>query len=256
MHAYRNKSVILPTALLCVVAFGSLAVLSDFQYLGTKIACWREDTSACTRLGSIYFSPAAYNLDKAEFYFRKADALNPNATGILYYLGRIEFIRGDLNTSIFYMDRAIKIDADFEQAYYMRGLAEGYAGYFPQAIRDFQTYTSMAPDQWAGWNDLSFVYFKAGKFKEAEDTARAGLEIFPDNPWLNNALGVALLNQQKFQDAEAYLQAALARFEQLTLTEWGSAYPGNNPISYESGLLEAVESVKVNLTLLESTTAN
>jgi tetratricopeptide (TPR) repeat protein len=96
------------------------------------------------------------------------------------------------------------------------------------------------------------VYFSAGKYEEARDAALDGLKNGPDNMWLNNSLGVALLNLGDKEGAlEAFIIAEKSA-EKLTPADWGVSYPGNDPVMYESGLEETKASIHHNLHLLDA----
>ena len=93
------------------------------------------------------------------------------------------------------------------------------------------------------------MYFKNGQYNKSEATARSGLAVEPNNPWLENSLGVALLNQKKYGESVEHLEAALGIFKSMSAGEWGQAYTGNDPSLYPTGLKEAIKSIESNIAL-------
>ncbi|MDP2655313.1 MAG: tetratricopeptide repeat protein, partial [bacterium] len=117
---------------------------------------------------------------------------------------------------------------------------------------DFKEFLKWKPDSWAGHNDLAWIYFQEGKYKEARDTALSGLAIAPNNPWLLNSLGVALLNIGDKTGAKDAFTKALEILKTMNEESWGSAYPGNDPMIYGEGFTQMRESIEANLKLLDA----
>ena len=100
---------------------------------------------------------------------------------------------------------------------------------------------------WAGYNDLSWIYFQHGNFPAAEEIAVFGLGYAPENAWLHNSVGVAQLAQGKKAQARVHFKRALERLDQMTPDDWGIAYPGNDPTIYTEGLESMRQSIVHNL---------
>lgn len=72
------------------------------------------------------------------------------------------------------------------------------------------------PDLAVDWNNLSAVYERLERYGEAESSARRAMQLFatangfahPRMAWLHNALGFALLGQNRLDEAQAELDAA------------------------------------------------
>lgn len=201
-------------------------------------------------IGNYYFGGGAYDTEKAETYFRKALELDPTLAGPHYQLARIYFVRGDFYPAEIEIHKELELYPDFGRSYYVRGLIYGYSGRLPEAEADFEAFLEWKPESWAGNNDLAWIYFQEGKYAEARDTARAGLKIAPDNPWLLNSLGVALLNLRDEKGAKEAFIKALAVIGSMSEKDWGNAYPGNNPSIYGDGLDAMKASIERNLALI------
>jgi tetratricopeptide (TPR) repeat protein len=206
--------------------------------------------------GNYFFGGGAYDLEAAMRNYEWALRFeNSGNEPILYQIGRLYFIKGDLQGAVKTFNEQILADPTFMRSYYMRGLTYGYIGDYVQAAADFKKFIEWRPESWAAHNDLVWAYFLAGNYDAAENYARAGLLYNPKNPWLSNALGAILLNQKNYEEALLYLTDAHNGFATMTEDEWGQAYPGNNPEIYHRGLEATRQSVEDNIRLVEQALA-
>lgn len=207
-------------------------------------------------IGNYYFNvyrDGVYDLDKAAHYFKRALAMDPAVPGAWHQLARIDFLRGDLSNALTKINTQIELHGNSSIAsYYVRGLINGFMGNFGDAERDFLAFLSWNTKSWAAYNDLAWIYFSQGNYRDTETTAREGLALNPGNPWLLNSLGVALLNQEKKREAYAILVIALKESETLTLSDWHTAYPGNDPSLGDIGLKKMQQVIRRNLALAEA----
>lgn len=199
--------------------------------------------------GSYYLHTNAYDLDAAQAYYEKAYALNPNLGRLNYQLGRVHFLRSDFSTAKKYLNKEIELYSDFARSFYMRALVHGYSGEYDAAINDFNAYISKTPNEWAPYNDLAWIYFKKGDYKNARDAALAGLKLKPDNVWLLTSAGAAALNLKDKKSAKEYLTKAQALANQLDAKSWTAAYPANDPNLAGRGLAEIRAIIDQNLRL-------
>lgn len=211
------------------------------------------DSSRAVFLGDYYFSQKSYDLARAEQYFERAIELDSDAPDAWHQLARIDFLRGDFYSALEKINTQIILHGDsLMSSYYIRGLILGYMGRFSEAEGDFEKFVEWNSNGWAGWNDLSWVYFAQGKYEEAASAAKRGLDRHPGNPWLLNSYGVALLNVGEYQEAERALAYADEIVEVITPETWSQAYPGNDPTIAERGLTAFKETVSHNLSLAKS----
>lgn len=138
----------------------------------------------------------------------------------------------------------------------MRGLIAGYQHDYERAADAFYTFIQYDSIGWAGYNDLSWIYFQEGNFEAAREIAEIGLGYSPRNPWLLNSVGVALLAQEKFAESEPYFARAFTRLLEMNAEDWGIAYPGNDPAIYQDGLDSMRESVQHNLEMAQTRQKN
>lgn len=199
------------------------------------------------QIGNLFFGGGAYDLNIAQKMYENVLKKDYDFPGANYQLGRVYFIKGDFSAAWFYIDKEIKYYPDFAKSYYMRGLIFGYVNHLEAAEKDFLEFLKKKPNSWAGYNDLAWVYFKQGDFASMEYSARQGLEYSKMNPWLLNALGLAVFNQSRAEEAKSYFASSILRFEQIGKSGWGKAYPGNNPNDYHNGFETTLDVVRKNL---------
>ncbi len=249
------------TAFIAVASVGGVVVVAPspgaFVWSNTRLApiattLAPRDAALRFEIGNYYFGGGAYDTTKAESYYRKALELDPNLQGPHYQLARIYFVQGDFYTAETEINKEMELHPDYKRSHYVRGLIYGYSGRLAEAGAEFKQFLKWKPDSWAGNNDLAWIYFQEGKYAEARDTARVGLTIAPENPWLLNALGVALLNLDDKNGAKEAFTKALAVLGSMSEQDWGKAYPGNSPEIYDDGLAKMKESIEQNLKLLNA----
>ena len=214
-------------------------------------------------LGQYYFNhgdqaDGKYNLEKARQFFGEALEKNPEGNKLAWHqLGRIDFLEGEFDEAIYKFEKQIEYFGDqIPNVYYMLGLTYGYqardTGYeiaWQNAEENFIKYLSYDPlSPWARV-DLGWIYFAQGKYELMVDLLEVGLTYHPDNPWLLNMYGLALLNTGEPDKARQYFIWAQSAADQLTIEEWGESYPGNDPDVWGRGLGEFREIIAKNIEL-------
>jgi len=193
-----------------------------------------------------------YDIKKAETAYINAIELRPDFLEAHYQLGRIHFINGKFSSALAEMDTVLHLDPEFKHAYYLRGLVYGYQGNLDNAIIGFEEFIKRDDVNWAGYNDLAWVYFKKGDYVKVKEVAGKGLERGAGSPWLNNMYGTALMNLGERKEAKKYFEVALQIAEAMKPADWGGSYPGNNPVIYQQGLEETKNVIRHNLALVAS----
>jgi len=206
--------------------------------------------------GNHYFNVdgrGLYDLDKAEEYFQKALELDPNVPDAWHQLARIDFLRGNFDSAIVKINTQLELHGDSLMAsYYIRGLIEGFQEKYPAAEKDFQKFLTWDPHNWAGNNDLAWIYFAQGKFEMAESQSRFALEFDANNPWLLLMHGVSLMNLGRKEEAKEEIVRAKEAASVLSSERWSFSYPGNDPRIAPQGVVEMQKAIERNLALVET----
>lgn len=201
---------------------------------------------------------ALYDVERAEYFYQQAATLDPNYPFVYHQLARLEFLKGNFNTALFYIDKQIGLHGDSApNSYYMRGLIEGYMGEYDAAATDYAHYLSLLTvSNWAGINDYAWVLLKAGRAKEAVAETEKGLAIFPENAWLLNTSAIALYETADLQKALERASAAVDAAGKVSESEWLTAYPGNDPRSAAAGIATLQRSAADNMHMIQAAIAS
>lgn len=236
--------------------FSAWATLVQFHLPRVAALLDPKDATLSFEIGNYYFGASReYNIQRAEEFFRRTIALDPLYPGAHYQLARTLFIEGNMYAALREINEELKLHPEFWRSYYVRALVRGYNKDLLGAVEDFQEFLRHKPESWAAHNDLAWAYFRLGEYAKVRDVAVDGLRYSPDNPWLNNSLGVALMNLGDRKGARTALEKAQAGVLAMTPEIWGSAYPGNDPGVYGEGLAAMRSSIKGNLALLQGVSA-
>lgn len=214
------------------------------------IALAPRDTALRLAIGYYFFGHGAYDLDQAKSAYTQVLALDPENRDAHYQLARIHFLESDFPQAIEHIDQTLALDPEFSKAYYMKGLILGYRGSLIEAIGYFEHFIELVPDNWAGYNDLAWIHFQLGRYEKTLAVAEAGLAQSPENPWLLNMRGLALLNLDRPAEAAEAFAHARVRADEMQPENWGQSYPGNDPKIYAEGLERMREAIGHNLDLV------
>ncbi len=208
------------------------------------------------RVGDQFFGgKLPYSLGVADTFFQTAILINPKVPDAWHQRARISFLQGDFDTALMQINTQLDLHGDsFMPSYYIRGLIAGYDKKYLMAEKDFSRFLEWSPYNWAAANDLAWIYFAQGKFKEAADVTAKTLLTSPDNPWVLMSHAMSVYNLGDSKTALKELLHAKEEVEKLTHAQWSRAYPGNDPAIAPEGLAEFKETVEKNIELVHSKT--
>lgn len=169
------------------------------------------------------------------------------------------FVQGHLDHALFaFGEQQRYFQDEIPNVHYMTGLTYLFIARqssnehdWQQAARGFTTFLFFYPDNIWARVDLATVYFGQGQFEEMLPVLRPAIQSDPDNPWVLNMLGLALLRQGDRNGARERFAAALMHAEALTPTDWGRVNPGNDPAERDEGLRAFIDTIQHNLELID-----
>jgi len=255
----KIKARIAVIALFFIIAIA--AVFSEKLREGYEIASTRifPDGARAFAYGERHFTaddPKAYDVDLAEYFFNRAQMLDPNLPYVNHELARIDFLKGVYGAALAHIAVQIEQEGDkMPNSYYVKGLIEGYMGQYDASARDYEHFLRFDPYNWAGLNDYAWVLLKAGRDKDAFFATSKGLEKFPDNPWLLNSNAIALYEMGYLKDAKLQAQHALDEGKSISLADWLHAYPGNDPRIAKDGVEAFKRAMEENMHSIISSTS-
>jgi tetratricopeptide (TPR) repeat protein len=246
-HALVSKTFLIAKRhTLIALVFAALVLWTVFFHAGLQ--AMREDVvfaidpsaERAFLYGSRHFDakdPREYNIDRAEYFFRKVATIDPETPFLFHELARIAFLRGDLRRALAQINIQIHLHGESApNSYYVRGLIRGYAEDFDGAAGDYAMYLKSDPKNWAAINDYAWVLIKSGRYEEALAKLNEGIADWPQNPWLLNSRATALFELGRIYEAHNDIVLAEKYVADLTEAEWSHAYPGNDPLIAEAGL--------------------
>lgn len=218
-------------------------------------------------LGEYYFNHDSdpggpYDLKQARRYYEQALLEDKDNAFVWYQLGRIDFLEGDFDAALYKFDKQIELFGDaVPNVYYMIGLTNGYKARETHATSDwqkaaagFQQYLTFIPDSPWARTDLSWVYFAQGDYEIMIPILEVGLAQNPDHPWLLNMYGLALRGLGHAVEATTYFERAKVAANDLDVSDWSRAYPGNDPQLWADGLAEFQSVIDYNVNLSADST--
>ncbi len=217
------------------------------------LALVRDDAEIAMNIGDYFFGGGGYNLGLSEQAYQKALVVAPGILWGHYQIARIRFVRGEYELALKEIEGELLSNPANLRSLYVRGLIYAYRGApgdLLLAENDFMQFIAWAPTEWAGYNDLAWIFIREEKYGqaiEAVDKAFANAHGAEENPWLWNMKGVAELNLEKYGRAEVSFSRASALALALHEAEWRKAYPGNASADATEGLKQFRDSITKNL---------
>jgi len=191
---------------------------------------------------------ADYDLDRAEYFFTKAERVDPKYPLLQHELARVAFLKGNFPLALERINKELLNNPHpSPSSYYVKGLIEGYVGEYASAITYFEAYLRTDSKNWAAINDYAWVLLKADRPRDALVALDWGLIYHPDNPWLLNSKATALFEMKQLEKAYDAAQLASQAIKNVTETEWSHAYPGNDPLIAGDGLAAFKKAVEENM---------
>ncbi len=243
-----HRALVLPVCAV-IVATAYIFINPDLR----AAASYRLQPTAAKALalGQQHFDsrkPRYYDVDTAWRYLNEAYVLDPQYPAVNHELARIAFLRGEFGSAMEYIDREIDLHGDtLPNAFYIRGLIEGYKGDYHAAALDYAIYLQHDPSNWAAINDYAWVLLKAGRTDDALAALNTGLAYFPNNAWLLNNRSIALYELGHYEDAAISALRAMRSVEKVTEQDWLLAYPGNDPRTAGEGVANLKAAIEENM---------
>ena len=205
-------------------------------------------------VGSEYMNTShssLYDLNRAELFLRRAAVLDPQLPFVYHELARVLFLKGEFNEALTYGNLQVLLHGDeHPNAYYVRGLIQGFWGNYSEAVTDYEHFLRAYPTNWAGLNDYAWVLLKDKRWGDALDTINYGLIFWPQNPWLLNSKATALFELDRLDEAQQTALQAEEAVSRLTESDWDKAYPGNDPLIAADGVVAFKKAVRENIHMI------
>jgi len=182
----------------------SAAVPPDPRIAGITPDAKKQFEAGQEALTSNDLASAAKHFQKAtELYPRYAEAYQLLGVAQLQSAQKAEDVKAAEASEM----KAIEIEKNLPNAYYILGLSRAMMGNTPAAEEPFNTFIAKDPTNPDGHFELAKTEFALKKFPEAEQHARKAIELKEKNPGVEALLAYSLLRQKKATEAkEAFKQ--------------------------------------------------
>ena len=154
---------------------------------------------------------ARNDLPRGEALLQQARTADPENPAILFFLGHIRRAQGRVQEAVDFYKHAIRIEPGKPEAYlHLSQLLRG-AGRADEAIQVLQDALPLAPTDARIRLELGLAFAAKQDFEQAKTQYREALRLQPDLVQASQALSAALIAQERPEDVEAVVEAALNR---------------------------------------------
>ncbi|HEY2389726.1 MAG TPA: protein kinase [Candidatus Angelobacter sp.] len=144
-------------------------------------------------------------LDQAKDSLQKAEHLNPDSVRVLLTAGYRSLKEGRYSAAMDYYNRILETEPRNIQALSYRGFTLAAENKEQDAIRSFTRAIDQDRKLYSSYEDFGSFYFNLGRYPEAEEQFRKGIEI-AGRPDAYANLGAVLLDDCKFVEAKKELE--------------------------------------------------
>lgn len=145
------------------------------------------------RIKKIPFLNKNYQYDQRNFYYQD---------------GVLAIGSQDFDEAISCLTEAINLDGQFALALYARASVHQKIGKYEKAIKDYQSYLQIKPDDSKALNNLAMAYYSIGNFAQAKENINQSIE---NDPYLKEAYH----NRGLIAVYESEIESARINFEKV-----------------------------------------
>ena len=127
----------------------------------------KKNVSAIIAIAKTYADQTPKNLVEAKRYIDKALEIDPNNAQAYYLNGLIEMANGNLNDATLQFERAIHFDPKNYEAYLQQSDIMVSARNTVQAVEYLNKLISVKPDYWLAYKMIGKIYYNDKKYPEA-----------------------------------------------------------------------------------------
>ncbi|MCX5782480.1 MAG: tetratricopeptide repeat protein [Elusimicrobia bacterium] len=156
-----------------------------------------------------YYYSLNNQFPKAIEYLKRAIELEPKNPNFYYLIGLAYDDMKNYGLAEQNFKEALKVKPDFTEVFFNLGVISDKQGKFEDAAAYFEKSVEIDPKFARALNYLGYSYAEKGiKLERAEELIRKALEIEPENASYLDSLGWVYFKQNKFDQAEKYLEQA------------------------------------------------
>lgn len=148
-------------------------------------------------------------LEAADASLKTARDLDPRDPDILFQLGRLALIRGDVDSALARFQEVVQVAPEHAAALYWGGHALEKKGKLAEADDMYRRAIHADPTYARAFSALGMMYLNHRAEEAARQVLEQGTRLNPDDPAVHHNLGLVFLNQGKADEAIAELTRSL-----------------------------------------------
>jgi len=153
-------------------------------------------------------------------FFKRAIELDPNFALAYARLGQIYMNLGEGDLAVEYIKKAFDLRgrvSERERLFISSNYYGSVTGEIQKAIETYEVWARTYSRDWLAYCNLAFAYDGIGEYEKAVEAAQEALRLSPDSSFPYEILAQALLHLNRFRDAKAICEKAIAE-------KWDSPY--------------------------------
>lgn len=166
-------------------------------------------------------------LGKAEESFKKGNLVDTRFLDIYLDLALLYSAEKKGDQGIAELEKAIKIDPKFVQAYMLKGTINDSRGNLAEARTAYEKVMALSPKHASAANNLAWIYAEHGdKIDRALELATIAKENHPENPMISDTLGWVYYKKGLYLKAVSLLEESAEKIQKNPIVHYhlGMAY--------------------------------
>ncbi|MFN5169969.1 MAG: tetratricopeptide repeat protein [Cyclobacteriaceae bacterium] len=178
-----------------------------FSSYGAAMALNPNDIGPYLQIGDQFFLDADY--PKAISNFRRANRIDPGAPITSYVLGYTYSYINNMDSCLYFMNRALAIDSNYTNAYFYYAYAAHLKGMSDEALRFYDKTIEADPNETVAYYNAGVLLSDIGRQEDAIRYYENSLKVNPDYCNSHNNLGVLYQDFKRDEDAERSYKKAI-----------------------------------------------
>ncbi|MEE8608478.1 MAG: tetratricopeptide repeat protein, partial [Nitrospiraceae bacterium] len=189
--------------------------LSSIQQLDTPLEQATTSSLEALKAFTLGTEQRAKGIEEESIpFFKRALELDPNFAVAYGRLGATYANTGEFESSAENFKKAFELRervSELERFYISAHYYDGVTGEINKAVETYKLWKQTYPRDWTPPNNLAVLYSLAGEHDKVVEEAREALRLEPNHPFPYANLGFGYLNLDRFAEAKAVFEDAIAQ---------------------------------------------
>ncbi|MDR1837382.1 MAG: tetratricopeptide repeat protein [Treponema sp.] len=203
-----------------------------------------ENALDCLNSGKDFYAEG--RLDEAIREFDRAIAINANLTDAYFIRGLAYYGKQDYDRVIADFTQVIRIDPNDASAYFYRGNAYYNKQDYDRAIADYTQTIRINPNHAGTYNNRGFAYYDKQDYDRAIADYTQAIRINPNYARAYNNRGLAYYNKQDYDRAIADYTQAIRIDPNYTYAYYNRGLAYGNKGDYDRAIADYTQAIRIN----------